>query len=330
MIVSASYRTDIPAFRADWFRARLAEGFCIVGNPYGGRPYRVDLSPRGADGFVFWTRNAAPFADALQDVTALNLPFVVQFTVTGYPRLLDARTPRADDAAEQIAALSRKYGRRAVVWRYDPVIVTSATPPAWHARNFAALAARLAGTVDECTVSFAHVYRKTRRRLDRAAQLREFTWRDPEEDERREICRGLAAAASDFGMRLTVCSQPETTCAPATPARCIDAGRLSDVAGRDIAARQKGNRAGCLCAESRDIGAYDTCAHGCVYCYAVSDHDRAAARLRGLLLQDRGGEVYASSGSSAADASPGSDALSAGGSAGSFATATLAGLSKRS
>ena len=305
MIVSASYRTDIPAFRAEWFRARLAEGFCIVDNPYGGQPYRVDLSPRGADGFVFWTRNAAPFGDALHDVAALNLPFVIQFTVTGYPRILDAHTPRAAEAVEQIAGLSRKYGRRAVVWRYDPVIITSATPPAWHARNFAALAARLAGMVDECTISFAHVYRKTRRRLGRAAQLHEFTWRDPGEEEKREICRDLATAAGDFGMRLTVCSQTESTAAPAAPAHCIEAGRLSDIAGHNIAARQKGNREGCLCAESRDIGAYDTCAHGCVYCYAVSDHDRAAARLRRLLLQDRRGkdQSAAPSGSSAADVS---------------------------
>ncbi|MDE0797469.1 MAG: DUF1848 family protein, partial [Alphaproteobacteria bacterium] len=30
MIISASYRTDVPAFHADWFRARLADGVCEV------------------------------------------------------------------------------------------------------------------------------------------------------------------------------------------------------------------------------------------------------------------------------------------------------------
>jgi DNA repair photolyase len=47
-----------------------------------------------------------------------------------------------------------------------------------------------------------------------------------------------------------------------------------------LAARQKGNRPGCLCAESRDIGAYDSCPHGCAYCYAVRHRDRALTNYR--------------------------------------------------
>jgi len=49
------------------------------------------------------------------------------------------------------------------------------------------------------------------------------------------------------------------------------------LAGYDITAWRRGNRPGYHCAESRYIGAYDTCPHGCVYCYAVTDRDRALA-----------------------------------------------------
>lgn len=280
MIVSASYRTDIPAFHAAAFRARLAAGYCDVKNPYGGKPARVALRGPGVDGYVFWTRNAAPFGAALEDVATLGLPIVVQFTVTGYPRALDAHTIRPDAAAAQIAALARTYGARAVVWRYDPVLLTSLTPPAWHRANFARLAAQMAGSVDECIVSAAQMYRKTVRRLDRAAKRHGFDWIEPDPSIERALLVDLAAISGDFGIATTVCSQPHLAAGALDAARCIDAGRLSDIAGRDIVAKTKGNRPGCLCAESRDIGAYDSCAHGCVYCYAVSDHDRAAARLR--------------------------------------------------
>lgn len=284
MIVSASYRTDVPAFHADWFRARLAEGVCAVANPYGGKSSSVALRGDGVDGFVFWTRNAAPFAEAFDDVVAFDLPFFVQFTVTGYPRALDAHTPRAADAIAQIKALARKFGPRAVVWRYDPVVVSSLTPADWHLRNFAQLAGELADSVDECVVSAAQIYKKTQRRLDIAAEIHDFDWQDPDWDPKRELLGRLSEIAADFGINTTVCSQPDILNGRDSPglaaARCIDAARLSDIAGYDITAREKGNRKGCLCAESRDIGAYDSCAHGCVYCYAVSDHDRAVGKLQ--------------------------------------------------
>jgi hypothetical protein len=282
MIVSASYRTDIPAFFAGWFRARLAAGACEVANPYGGRPFRVSLRGDGVDGYVFWTRNAAPFADAFDDVAALSLPFVVQYTVTGYPRCIDAHTPRAEDAVSAIGALARTYGPRAVVWRYDPVLITSLTPADWHRRNFEALVRKLAVSVDECVISAAHIYQKTERRLNFAAKSHDFTWNDPDWPEKRDLLAELAGIAAENGLKSTICSQPEAVTGLLAPARCIDSARLSDVAGYDISARQKGNRDGCLCAESRDIGAYDTCAHGCVYCYAVSDHDRAVEKMRVL------------------------------------------------
>lgn len=282
MIVSASYRTDIPAFFADWFRTRLAGGACDVANPYGGKPFRVALRGDGVDGYVFWTRNAAPFAAALEDVSGLGLPFVIQFTVTGYPRAIDAHTPRAEDAVAQIRALARKYGPRAVVWRYDPVLVSSLTPPDWHRGNFAELARKLGDSVDECVFSTAHIYKKTERRLNSAAKTHNFTWEKGSSDEKRALLGDLAQIAAEKGIKTTVCSQPDISGGALEAARCIDTARLSDVAGYDISARQKGNRDGCLCAESRDIGAYDTCVHGCVYCYAVSDHEKAVAKMRSL------------------------------------------------
>lgn len=281
MIVSASYRTDIPAFYGKWFLGRLAAGETSVGNPYGGKLYRVSLLPGDVDGFVFWTRNTAPFADALATVEECQIPYVIQYTVTGYPEALETGVPTAEHAIAQIAGLSRRRGQKVVVGRYDPILFTDLTPPQWHLANFAALAKALSPLVDEVTVSFATMYRKTERNLAMAARRHDFAWRDPGQEERRAFLADLAGIAAEHGLRLTICSQPELEQDGVGGAACIDAGRLSAVAGRAIKVRQKGNRPGCLCAESRDIGAYDTCAHGCMYCYAVRDHHKVRQAVRG-------------------------------------------------
>lgn len=276
MIVSASYRTDIPAQYAAWFRRRLAAGFCRVRSPYGGPDLTVSLRPGEVDGFVFWTRNPGPFAPVLADLHRRGQPFVVQMTITGYPRALEEAVQPAARAVAQLRALAETYGPRVAVWRYDPVLFTGLTPPDWHRAQVARLADALAGAVDEVVVSLADEYRKTRRNLDRAACAAGFA-RQPPPADLDGFFAGLAALAAARGMRMTACTEP----ALALPAaRCIDARRLADVAGRPLRARRRGNRPGCLCDESRDIGAYDSCAQGCAYCYAVADRARAKRNLQ--------------------------------------------------
>jgi hypothetical protein len=279
VIVSASYRTDIPAFYARWFLRRLRAGYCRVANPYGGGAYEVSLAPGAVDGFVFWTRNVAPLMSDL-DAVRLVAPFTVQFTVTLYPRALETSVIAAEEAVEQLRELRRRFGPRVAVWRYDPIVVTTELDAEAHAAGFAVLARALKGTVDEVVLSVMHPYQKTRRNLDRAAARFGFLWRDPLAEEKRHLLSQLAAIALDQGMAATLCSQPELLAPGLADASCIDAERLADVAQRPIAARASGNRPGCRCALSRDIGAYDTCPHGCVYCYAVADRDRAVANLR--------------------------------------------------
>ena len=269
MIISASYKTDIPAFYGRWFLNRLAAGACRMVNPWGGQVYEISLKPEDVTGFVLWTRNIRPLAPHLDRVTAVA-PFTVQYTVTGYPRALETSTVEPGRAIDDLCGLSRDFGVRVAVWRYDPILFSSVTPAAWHVETFRRLARALAGSVDEVVVSFAHIYRKTRLNLDKAARAQGFHWHDPPDDEKRALAAELAEIADAAKMTFRVCSQAALVPPGGALARCIDAARLSDVAGRPIDAAEKGNRPDCLCHQSRDIGAYDTCPHGCVYCYAVT------------------------------------------------------------
>jgi hypothetical protein len=292
MIISASYKTDIPTFYGDWFMNRLRAGSCQMVNPYGGQVYTISLRREDVDGFVFWTKNIGPFLRHLPEIQARGYPFVVQHSLTGYPRTLETHVADPARTVAHLHALRERFGPRVAVWRYDPILFTSLTPPAWHRDNFAWLAEALRGICDEVVISFAQLYYKTRRNLEAAARQQGFTWREHERlaaaeeadggESAREMVRALAGMAAAQGMRLTICAQPQYLVPGlAEAARCVDAERLSDVAGQPIAAsRQTGNRPACACAASRDIGAYDTCPHGCVYCYAVQRRERALARYR--------------------------------------------------
>ena len=85
----------------------------------------------------------------------------------------------------------------------------------------------------------------------------------------------LAEISRNNDLSPTVCAQPHLLSDGIFPARCIDANRLNRIAiklgRRAIKVRERGNRPSCQCHESRDIGIYETCLHGCAYCYAVDD-----------------------------------------------------------
>jgi Domain of unknown function (DUF1848) len=280
MIVSASYKTDIPAFYGRWFMARVKAGHCRMTNPYGGQVYEIPLGLEAVDGFVFWTKNLRPFQPALGELRRQGYAFTIQYTVTGLPRALEPAVPDWRRAVEDLHAVSETHGPRVAVWRYDPILVTNVTPAAWHRDRFATLARAIEGAVDEVVVSFTGFYAKTRRNLaavERQAGIRAI---DPPGEEKRGLVQSLAQIAAAHGMRLTLCTQPELVEAGLPGARCIDGERLAAVAGRSIRAETRGNRPGCHCQASRDIGAYDTCPHGCAYCYAVQSPALAKRRHR--------------------------------------------------
>ncbi len=281
MIISASYKTDIPAFYGTWFRNRLRAGYCKMANPFNrNQRFTISLRREDVDGFVFWTKNLAPFMDVLDEVHDLGFPFIVQYTITGYPRSLESRVVDARRAVKHVHVIAKKFGPRVPVWRYDTIIFSTITDFDFHRRNFSRLASALSGATDEVVVSFMQIYAKTKRNMNDAGRKHGFEWEDPTADTKRALLRELAGIAADHKIRLTICTQPDLIVEGVGEARCVDGRRLMDIAGRPFRAKLKGVRAGCGCFESKDIGDYDTCPHGCVYCYAVRQRSVALRRYR--------------------------------------------------
>ena len=233
---------------------------------------------------MFWTKNIGPLLQYLPEIQRLGYPFLIQHTINGYPSELETRVINQTHTLNAMRQLAQEYGSQRLIWRYDPILFTSLTPPAWHRSNFSTLAAELEGITDEVVISFAQIYRKTERNLREAAQQSSFSWHEHNPNDpdftatAHTLAAELAQIAASRGMQLRMCSQ-KTFLIPGLieEASCIDAERLERVAGNPLLnkVRQKGNRKECACAASKAIGAYDPCPHGCVYCYAVQQRDSA-------------------------------------------------------
>jgi len=279
MIISASRRTDIPAFYSDWLRERLRRGFCLVPNPFNPRQVaRVSLRPADVDALVLWSKNPRPLLDHLEELVAPGYPCYFQFTLNDYPRWLEPGVPALAERLETFRRLARHLGPERVVWRYDPLVFTSVTTHAYHRQAFRRLVDALAGHSRRVVVSIVDFYRKTERRLGQLAGQGIGVERRPRDNpltwELLEEMRVLAA-----GRDLEMFSCADDLSRAGIPAgACIDAELLGRL-GRQVSARKDpGQRPTCRCAVSRDIGMTDTCRHGCRYCYATRDPALAARR----------------------------------------------------
>ena len=275
MILNTGQRTDIPAFFPEWFFNRVRAGEVLVRNPV--RPellvrYRID--PAVVDAIVFCTKNPAPMLPRLGELAAFRQVWHV--TVTPYGRDLEPFVPPKKQVVSAIRALSRALGPEKVVWRYDPVIVSSDWPVARHAKAFETLARLLEGAVESAVISFVDLYQKTKANLPGV--------REVSPDEIASLVPAFLASASRHGMRLFGCH--ETQALPAFPgvdcSGCASREALERALGISLAvpADARGVRANCPCLLGHDIGAYDTCLHGCRYCYATRSFRAAEANVR--------------------------------------------------
>lgn len=267
MIISASRRTDIPAFYAPWFMNRLREKYVLVKNPYNPkRISRVSLEPADIDCIVFWTRDPRPLIERWSEFQAYGIPYYFLYTITGYGRELEPNVPSREESVTALIELSRLCGPGRVIWRYDPIIFTDTMDLDFHRRRFTELASRLEGYTQRCIMSFIMMYAKCRRRLKDAKVIL------PDEQMKRETASSLFAIAVLHGMELRACAESlDLSGTGVAPAACIDGRLIESISGSAVHTRKDpGQRKGCGCVRSVDIGSYDTCVHGCRYCYAVT------------------------------------------------------------
>ncbi len=281
MIISVSRRTDIPALYSSWFMNRIHEGWCTVPSPFNARHVsRIALTPADVDALVFWTRNPLPMLPFLAELKK-NFRFYFQVTLLDESRELCPGCGPLESRIHALKKLSAVIGPNRIVWRYDPIYLCARTPENFYYQTFERLAKLLAGHVRHCVISFFAPYVKVLHRIHQQKVI-EISPQPVTRSQLQHIGENFAQIAHSYALSLKWCCPPERLVLPRSVQQgsCIDREILRDMAVTVSDKKDAGQRPGCGCAPSRDIGMYNTCVHGCLYCYATHSHSGALARYR--------------------------------------------------
>jgi DNA repair photolyase len=222
----------------------------------------VSLVAPDVDCIVFWTKNPKPMLDRLHLLQAYNYYF--QFTLTPYDKDIEPNLPPKTEIVDSFLKLSDKVGKKRVIWRYDPILLSQRGDIEYHIEHFEWLAKRLSSHTEKCIISFMDMYRHLQ------GNIADLAIRSPEESEMRVLAEKIAAIANANNIKVETCAEEaELDNLGIEHGKCIDDRLISELTGTKLnIAKDKYQRELCGCVASVDIGEYNTCRHSCSYCYA--------------------------------------------------------------
>lgn len=278
-IISASRRTDIPAFYYEWLQECLKNRSVTLANPlYPEKKYTVDLSPDNVHSIVLWSKN---FINVLKDPKLLkdyNLYF--QYTITGYSRVLEPNVPPYEKSIEILKGLLDKgYKPEQFNIRFDPILLSTKgevkpnyeKPGLARLEMFERLCSDLKSLgMDNCrlTTSYISMYGHTEKNLNKAG----IDYISLSEDAQIKFMKKMSEIAQKYNRDIYTCANDRFVKAGIPNIKkghCIDGDVLEGLFGKCTKSKDPAQRAECGCIKSRDIGQYtQPCKHACRYCYA--------------------------------------------------------------
>lgn len=284
MIISASRRTDIPAFYSKWFMRRIREEFCLVPNPLNLHHLsRISLQKKDVEAIIFWSKNPAPMLQYLDELDECGYNYYFQYTLNAYPRFFEPSVPPLERRIETFHHLSKRIGPQRVVWRYDPILISSVTDYQFHKEQFESLAEQLEGYTHRVMISIVDFYKKTERRLtkmekEEGIQVQRSILSSPGIA---NLMRNIADISSRHKITVFSCAEEIDFSDLGVPhGKCIDDQLINKMGNMNIRYKKDpSQRKACLCNLSKDIGVNHTCMHGCVYCYATTNYSIAQKRF---------------------------------------------------
>lgn len=289
MILNTGQRTDIPAFYAEWFANRIREGYVMARNPYYPKiVYKYDLDPSLIDVICFCSKNPEPIFPYMD----LLKPYmqIWHVTITPYGHDIEPRVPDKWHVMDVFRKLSLIAGRKRIFWRYDPIFINERYPLEYHMRAFEKMCTYLDGYTDHVIISFIDLYEKTRKNFPSVKEV--------SEEDIQTLGKFMQETALKHHMKLMTCLEDHDLSKYGIDTKgCMRQDIVEEALGVSMhVPAGHDSREGCHCLLGNDIGAYNTCMHGCLYCYANYDqktvmdncykHDPSSPLLIGNLKKD--------------------------------------------
>jgi len=295
IIISASRSTDIPTFYTDWFIKRWEAGYLKWTNPFNGKPLYVSFKNTRA--VVFWTKNARPMFKYL-DYMDKNIPnYYFQYSLNDYDEEgFEAKVASVESRIKTFKELSNRLGKKRVVWRFDPLILTDKIDIYELLRRVKRIGDELKDYTTKLVFSFVDIgiYRKVENNLKRE-KINYIEWTPQLMN---QFSNELYKINKDWGLELGTCSEKiDLDKYKIVHNKCIDDDLMKDIFKDDNKLmkflgyeknifgelqplktkklKDKGQREDCGCIFSKDIGQYNTCPHECNYCYANTSKEIA-------------------------------------------------------
>lgn len=268
MIISASRRTDIPAFFSEWFINRIKAQYAYVRNPMNIHQIsKINLMPSIVDCIVFWSKNPKPLISKLDILN--DYMYYFQFTLNAYNKDFETNLPSLEARIQTFQVLSELIGKQRVIWRYDPIILNSQYSINWHTEKFEYIAKKLCNHTEKIIISFIDLYTKISNNI-KGKNIYELSF-----GQKKSIAKSFSEIADFYNLKIDTCAENiDLSAYGIGHARCIDDKLIAKLldCSMDVD-KDKNQRLKCGCVASIDLGLYDTCQNGCAYCYANHNAD---------------------------------------------------------
>ncbi len=200
----------------------------------------------------------------LDAIHLFPVPIQLQVTITGYFKDIEPNVPDKKQVIECIKKLSSYLGKENVCVRYDPILLNSKYNVNYHIRAFNKLCKMLKGYVSKVIVSFVDDYKNVRNNhLDYHEPFNEEYLKLKEAFEKNDI-KVVSCMENKYHIG------DENDCCVSIKYAFERTGKLF----KEWKARD------CHCVNMVDIGAYNSCLHGCKYCYANFDSKQIASNYK--------------------------------------------------